>query len=718
MRRFRLVWPLPLLGLTLFPVSGQAQSCPSASIDDALNDPVVSAAMDSAWANSDEGTDTEHEEGFWIYQCRTRTAEGEFTYTTEVDPGVGTVSSLTFPPRRADPSCRLIGHFHTHPGVAPDDPRANDPYENDQPSPQDRSIGLPGIITYGLGPTRGEGSTTDITYGPSANPNLAWTCPEESPTPPPSPPRPVSYNDPHLVTLDGLGYDFQAVGEFELVGSSLGGVRVQSRQAPYASGLQVSMNTALAFLVEGDIVSVQFDESVSLRVFINRSESSRTGEQTLPGGGVLSVDGGSVTLTWPDRSVAVIRVRSNFLNLSLALASRHEGEVSGLLGNFDGEPENDLRTSEGVDLSTRPPADDLYGVFADSWRVTDETSLFFYFDGEDTATFTDRLFPGRIVGTDDLSESVRAEAAAVCEAQGTVDALLLNNCILDVGISGDTEFAQASAELQDEFVADVTVADIQGRIDAPDLVCTDPVTVDASGVRVPDLAGRYAGTLTNPDGGTNWDADIDLRQCGVDFTGLMLITAERDGSSEQYRRFSGEWSGGQLTVDFAFPYSYTSTTSLNPCRGMVATLDVVDGTLSGLWTSDNCSLGGVVDVARSDEGGQGVDVADFVGSWSGPVDQPGSNTPYSVLMTLQRQANGMLEGTTDYPELECGGTLTDVRVDGDEFVFLETLTSGQGRCIDQGNVRVRLERGDTMIWRYVSPGSGERVTAQAVLSRR
>ena len=52
-----------------------------------------------------------------------------------------------------------------------------------------------------------------------------------------------------------------------------------------------------------------------------------------------------------------------------------------------------MRTSTGGALPDTPGFGDLYPGFADSWRVTDATSLFTYPLGASTATYTDRGFP-------------------------------------------------------------------------------------------------------------------------------------------------------------------------------------------------------------------------------------------------------------------------------------------------------------------------------------
>lgn len=68
--------------------------------------------------------------------------------------------------------------------------------------------------------------------------SIADTLDLDAPVAPPPPPTPAArtLGDPHLLTLDGLGHDFHAVGEYVLLrgqaGEALGGFEIQSRMTP------------------------------------------------------------------------------------------------------------------------------------------------------------------------------------------------------------------------------------------------------------------------------------------------------------------------------------------------------------------------------------------------------------------------------------------------------------------------------------------------------
>lgn len=122
-----------------------------------------------------------------------------------------------------------------------------------------------------------------------------------------TPPRPValkswvgvggSTGDPHLTTLDGLSYDFQASGEFWLLRTTRGeALWVQARQVPV--GVErclgaVSVNAAVAALVSGHRIEVRGDEEE--RFWLDGAPVEARA-LLLPGGGELAQEGGVLVI--------------------------------------------------------------------------------------------------------------------------------------------------------------------------------------------------------------------------------------------------------------------------------------------------------------------------------------------------------------------------------------------------------------------------------------
>jgi VWD domain-containing protein len=290
-----------------------------------------------------------------------------------------------------------------------------------------------------------------------------------------------SYGDPHLMTFDQLHYEFQAVGEF--VNTRGEGLEVQARQEPFAGWSRtVSVTTAVAFRVgESRLNLVLANGDVAVRIDGVEVTPER-GERALPGGGALvrqesrtGFGPDTYVVRWPDGSAAEVdTVGSWGLRLVLKLDRGRIGAVEGLYGDFDGDPVNDLTPDGGgKPLDPEPEFEPLYRVFGDSWRVRDDTSLFDYDQGQSTETFTDRSFPDEEVTVDGLDPAKRAEAEEICRETGVTARTVLADCVLDVAVTGQPDFAVASADTE-------LVVPLEHPITAP-TVAKDTLVVDRAG---------------------------------------------------------------------------------------------------------------------------------------------------------------------------------------------------------------------------------------------
>jgi len=256
-----------------------------------------------------------------------------------------------------------------------------------------------------------------------------------------------SWGDPHLVTFDRLAYDFQAVGEFVLVQAHDDGLNVQTRTASWRGSRVVSVNTAVAMDVAGDRVGLYVLPGLS--VLVNGSPVDASEPIQLPRGGRLEIDAGDYLITWPDGNQARVRPRSTYLNVKVLLMGARRAQMEGLLGNFDGVAGNDL-VARGTDapLGTSLSYEQLYREYGDSWRITQDESLFDYEDGATTETYTDRSFPAAIVTTESLPPDARAAAEQTCRNAGVTDPILVEACVLDVALTKDALFAEGLSDIR------------------------------------------------------------------------------------------------------------------------------------------------------------------------------------------------------------------------------------------------------------------------------
>ena len=125
-------------------------------------------------------------------------------------------------------------------------------------------------------------------------------------------------------------------------------------------------------------------------------------------------------------------------------AARRSGHLEGLLGDA-GEPLEQIVGGNGAVYSMDELADPwasvhdfdlLYHQFAQSWRISQQSSLFYYPKGESTATFTDLSFPSKALTVAALTPKTVAAAERDCKAEGITNRYLLADCVYDVGLTG------------------------------------------------------------------------------------------------------------------------------------------------------------------------------------------------------------------------------------------------------------------------------------------
>jgi hypothetical protein len=365
--------------------------------------------------------------------------------------------------------------------------------------------------------------------------------------------------DPHLTTMDGLMFDFQAVGEFVLVDDGAD-VRVQVRQGRWhGSSDAIAGITAIAARVGGHRVGFYPGEVTPVRV--DGVPVDLTAELALPGGGSIHPLPGAYVVTWPDGAQMHVRVIDPHLDVMVRVpfataANRH---LVGLLGNGDRDPTNDVALRDGTVLPLPVSRADRYGVYADAWRVREAESLFDYPPGLGTADFTDRTLPTKATSAALLSATEHAEAIAACRSLGVVLPALLNACALDYAVGKDPRVIRAYQGMPAPLVVNPS-ADYAYDFEAaePDRAWSHDATavVPASARLGPN---RYAGPFTDQSvtvfmenlpahryatvsfdlyvmgdwNGGNWMISASNRQI------LMSATFDNVGGQQSYPQFVG-----------------------------------------------------------------------------------------------------------------------------------------------------------------------------------
>ncbi|MGP8097585.1 MAG: VWD domain-containing protein [Steroidobacteraceae bacterium] len=260
------------------------------------------------------------------------------------------------------------------------------------------------------------------------------------------PPPGGSVGDTHLTTFDGLHYDFQVIGEYTLVRSTRDELLVQVRQVPVRGPKVASVSQAVACRVGSQRVTITLENNtpvVRVDGSIVSGELPRLKSGSLAGSS--SSFGGVYQISWPDGTRARIAQITNTLNVYVFPKAARRGALEGLLGNFDGSPDNDL-VADGRGLGTNFTRDDINHTLANAWRVDQGASLFDYAPGQSSRSFIDPQFPAKDAEAGSISD--RQSAEKTCRDNGITDQHLLDDCILDLAVTNDLVFGLQYAHAQ------------------------------------------------------------------------------------------------------------------------------------------------------------------------------------------------------------------------------------------------------------------------------
>lgn len=267
-----------------------------------------------------------------------------------------------------------------------------------------------------------------------------------------------NWGDPHLRTLDGLLYEFQAVGEFILAESTSGAPFVlQARQQAADPSGKTSLMSAIATNLGTDRVTLSNDNGPVLRV--NGTIMPMEPEdfvRTAGDGTILRREDGSFLMHWPSGEDALFHVNASDGSIAVAFLApvTRMNQLRGLLGNFDGDDTNDFALRSGTPLGSSLTFEQMYrnpGNYADAWRISQAESLFDYAPGQTTTTFTDFAAPSGPSSLSLINAGDRAAAEAVCTDVGVTDPVLQSQCTFDVAMTGNADTAQNAMRIQ-EFV--------------------------------------------------------------------------------------------------------------------------------------------------------------------------------------------------------------------------------------------------------------------------
>lgn len=354
------------------------------------------------------------------------------------------------------------------------------------------------------------------------------------------------WGDPHLTTLDGLGYDLQAAGEFILVEAHKGDpFTVQGRFEPLAESEipgcgDLSWNTAAATEIGGHRVTATSHPDWEVRIDGQLVESPGDGPE-LDGDASIAITEGRVELLWPDgERIELIEtpsstvVGASSLTVKVELPPERRGQVRGLLGQFDGNPSTDLVLRDGTVIEPPATFEQLYEQLAPSWRIDADESLFDYAAGGDTHSFDIEGFPVSPTSVDQLPSDAVEDARETCLDEGVSDGHTLAACIVDVACFEDDDQAKAASNAKvPEFSQppgrhDLAVERAIRHMSTPDEFAASDQDTSCRARAEPSI-GLYDERLSTQ---LEDDVDIDLAEPGVYTEDSEFSPATLDAGTE------------------------------------------------------------------------------------------------------------------------------------------------------------------------------------------
>ncbi|XP_038046069.1 uncharacterized protein LOC119720470 [Patiria miniata] len=334
------------------------------------------------------------------------------------------------------------------------------------------------------------------------------------------------WGDPHIVTLDGLEYSFNGLGEYTLAliedddGQQLFELQGRTRQAVDTETGELSQATvysgfAAVYTGEAKIEIKLSDDAMNLITTVNGTVVTPTAEG-------LQFDNLQVTraenpikvsVMYSDYITFSVGVNNSMADITVLFNEDFKGKTKGILGVWDDDPSNDalrrngtLQTGSGDngELVER----DLF-EFGETWRVVEEDSLFFYqspaesYDSLNDPNFTpdflqdliDKAPPGRY-----------DEAKAVCGSsrECLFDSLALNDTSIGMATSALNEMNMENMAIATNFPPNITLVDsievIVGKNFILQLEAVDP---DGDDVTF-ELLEMVAGAAISASGRFSW----------------------------------------------------------------------------------------------------------------------------------------------------------------------------------------------------------------------
>ncbi|XP_038044295.1 sushi domain-containing protein 2-like [Patiria miniata] len=264
------------------------------------------------------------------------------------------------------------------------------------------------------------------------------------------PPRPAGgTGDPHLTSLDGYKFTFNGAGEFLMASSAVHNLTFQARMERYRN-TNASVYTAFVLQTnDSSKVQVQMSNMNETLILVDgeplRLDSLPVKVHHLRGVRIrFNSDMTKINIAVSAGIAVTVYIDTAVMSFIAQLDTKFQGQVQGLLGNLNGNPDDDLQFPNGTILEPGSSLKELHD-FGLEWLVAPEESIFTYISPFDYSTYHFPEFSPTFE-IPDLNE-VSQEIKDLCGDS--------TECVFDAVITGSLSFAKET------LVVTVTITEVK-----------------------------------------------------------------------------------------------------------------------------------------------------------------------------------------------------------------------------------------------------------------
>jgi len=266
----------------------------------------------------------------------------------------------------------------------------------------------------------------------------------------------ICYGDPHFLTFDEQVWRFNGKGEFILLEQinnldqnilEPNGLTIQARFSQIPTKL-VTILSAISIKDGNSSVSIYLNQFGNMNIFLKDSQTPQMisiGNSFISQDGILisRIEDSKYQILLPTSSVSLIIIsRFSMLNLIVILPNSLKSKTRGLLGNWNGNKNDDFILRNGNIIPITSNFETLHSYFGLKYMINENESLFIYSNGTNFNSFNDNLFiPNFEINFGSIEFENQARSGCI---GSNID---LDACLFDVSQTQNILASQLSLEI-------------------------------------------------------------------------------------------------------------------------------------------------------------------------------------------------------------------------------------------------------------------------------